>query len=172
MFVRRRTRTRQGRDGGVVAYYQVLASVRVDGRPTHRVVASWSGHPDLAAALRMQEYRVARAERHLARDQREMAAMPASAVADQLAGRRTRWWALDRAIEKAKRRLAGQRAALAGLREAHAALGDWRDPDPPPGPPPPTPEGMEALAAALRGMRPTTGARQVPAADDLADIGR
>ena len=44
MFVRKRTRARLGYGSGdrwkgrVIAYYQVLESIRVDGRPSHRVM--------------------------------------------------------------------------------------------------------------------------------------
>ena len=64
MFVRKRTRTRARRRvfdqdaDGVSVYYQVLQSIRVDGKPRHRVIASWRGRrslgQEIAARLRFQ----------------------------------------------------------------------------------------------------------------------
>src|SRR3712207_4736921 len=72
MFVRKRTITLGGyypgdpSAGKVTAHYQVLESVRVDGRPTHRVVASWRYSPTLAEALREAQEQVDAAEARLA----------------------------------------------------------------------------------------------------------
>jgi hypothetical protein len=130
MFVRKRTRARLGHGGHdpwkgrVIPYYQVLESVRVDGRPRHRVVASWCQHPGLAEAIREREAWINRLERWLARDEQALA--------------EGRPWKVSRArnpYEHVQQQIAELRgdleenlAELARLRVAHAVIGDWRDP--------------------------------------------
>jgi hypothetical protein len=118
MFVRRRIVR-----GSV--YCQVLESYRVNGTPKHRVVTAWAPPPaSLADAIRDVEEQVAWRERSLARmEQGEQVFKPGPGRSAKQARRQN-----EQYISELQQSLDRLRPKLAGLREAHAALGDWRDP--------------------------------------------
>jgi hypothetical protein len=132
MFVRKRTRTRLGQGGydpwkgRVIPYYQVLRSIRVDGRPMHQVVASWSLHPGLAEAIREREAWITQRKRTLAHCEQALAeGKPWRAFPRQL---RNPHEYVQQQIVELRDDVEKNLAELARLRAAHAALGDWRDP--------------------------------------------
>ena len=130
MFVRKRTRTRLGQDGydpwkgRIIPYYQVLKSVRIDGRPTHQVVASWCRHPGLAEAIHERETRNNQLKRWLARDEQALA----EGRPWKVSRARNPYEHVQKQIAELRGKLEENLAELARLRAAHAVLGDWRDP--------------------------------------------
>jgi hypothetical protein len=122
-----------------VPYYQVLESVRVDGKPGHRVIASWSGHRSLVAAILAFSDEVRTMQEQLDTCRKALAA---HAAGDRLAcGRaapfaRKPYEALLKTVPRLERELPPLQAKLDGLRRAHEVLGDWRDDQPPQQQPP------------------------------------
>jgi hypothetical protein len=126
MFVRKRGytcrkhgsyRTFQHQAQWDVPYYQVLESVRVDGKPRHRVIASWSGHRSLVGAILAFSEEVRTMHEQLDEQRAGLAA----------GGQKTtKRWFVNRVAEM-ERDLPRLRAKLDGLRHAHEVLGDWRD---------------------------------------------
>jgi hypothetical protein len=143
MFVRKRSRTQLGTGrpqdrkpgrggcGQVVNYYQALESYRENGRPGHRVVASWSARlgrddPSLGAALAKAEGKLVRCRDRIGRcrealdDEGRMAVLfPHRGW--RLSRRGVEEWLRDELRDES--RLVRQ---IEGLRAAYAALGDWR----------------------------------------------
>jgi hypothetical protein len=130
MFVRKRTRARLGLGGHdpwkgrVIPYYQVLESVRVDGRSRHRVVASWCQHLSLTEAIREREAWINRLKRWLARDEQALAESKPWKVSQA----RNPYEHVQQQIAKLRGDIEENLAKLTRLRAAHTALGDWRDP--------------------------------------------
>src|SRR5687768_5701466 len=123
MFVRKRIRSRlRGRGGDpgagkIIAYYQVLESVRVKGKPRHRVVASWCGRPSLAQAIAAAEMWQRWSMGHLERYEAALACgRPRLAVPRA----RHPHQELEQEIKGLHRRLEMGRAKIERLRQAHA----------------------------------------------------
>ena len=129
MFVRKRTYARRHRwdVGKVSTYYQAIESYRGDdGKPRHRVVASWHASGSLGEVLAKHEQWLARetARRDLLADAINGRAplRTINKFPERCTTENARAW-----FAEAEQRIPRLAAKIEGIKRAHAVLGDWRD---------------------------------------------